>query len=315
MTGRGAGAVTSVRRCFMAERPTSLWLADITYLPTHEGWLFLAVVMDAFSRRIVGWSMRDDLKADLVVDALGMAMTRRRPQPASIHHSDRGSQYTSLAFGRTLRELAWSPAWAAAATPTTTPPPRAASPPSRTSSCAAARFTTRDQARLAVFDYIETFYNPRRRHSSLGNSSPDEYEESTTSGRRCLEPRVNRPGQLQFPRPEEGSLLSERSERVGRRSRAPRSRRRRCASRSISRAIHWHPPVRTRRLRRTSSGAPTDPPSTDPPSTDPPPSDPPASDPPATDPPASNSAIKVLRRPTNSASSPRPRRRPPAAPP
>ena len=85
-----------VERHFTAERPNALWLADITYVPTLEGWLFLGVVMDMYSRKIVGWSMRDDLKADLVVDALAMAITRRRPPPGLVHHSDSGSQYTSL---------------------------------------------------------------------------------------------------------------------------------------------------------------------------------------------------------------------------
>jgi putative transposase len=81
-----------------------LWLADIIYLPTREGWLFLAVVLDAYSRRIVGRSMRDDLNTELVVDALGMAVTRRKTPAGVVHHSDRGSQYTSLALGTTLRE-------------------------------------------------------------------------------------------------------------------------------------------------------------------------------------------------------------------
>jgi hypothetical protein len=93
-----------VERNFAADRPNALWLADITYVPTNEGWLLLGVVMDMFSRKIVGWAMRDDLKADLVVDALAMAVTRRRPPAGLVHHSDRGSQYTSLSFGKTLRE-------------------------------------------------------------------------------------------------------------------------------------------------------------------------------------------------------------------
>ena len=87
-----APAPDLVGRRFTAARPNELWLADITYLPTREGWLFLALVLDAFSRRIVGWSMRDDLKAELVVDALGMAVTRRKPPAGVVHHSDRGSQ-------------------------------------------------------------------------------------------------------------------------------------------------------------------------------------------------------------------------------
>jgi putative transposase len=92
-----------VERRFEADAPNRLWLADITYVPTLEGYLFLGVVMDMYSRKIVGWSMRDDLRAELVVDALAMAVTRRRPPAGLIHHSDRGSQFTSLAFGRTLR--------------------------------------------------------------------------------------------------------------------------------------------------------------------------------------------------------------------
>src|SRR3954465_2746076 len=87
-----APAPDLVARRFTAARPNELWLADITYLPTREGWLFLAVVLDVYSRRIVGWSMRDDLKTELVVDALGMAVTRRKPPAGVVHHSDRGSQ-------------------------------------------------------------------------------------------------------------------------------------------------------------------------------------------------------------------------------
>ena len=97
-------AADLVERRFEAERPNALWLADLTYVPTREGFLFLAVVMDMYSRRVVGWSMRDDLKAELVVDALAMAVARRRPKPGLVHHSDRGSQYTLLVFGKTLRE-------------------------------------------------------------------------------------------------------------------------------------------------------------------------------------------------------------------
>lgn len=118
-----------VERRFEADAPNRLWLADITYVPTLEGYLFLGLVMDMFSRKIVGWSMRDDLKADLVVDALAMAVTRRRPPAGLVHHSDRGSQYTSLAFGKTLPSRAWSPRWDRVGTRSTTPPARAASRP------------------------------------------------------------------------------------------------------------------------------------------------------------------------------------------
>lgn len=169
-----------VERNFSAERPNALWLADITYVPTLEGWLFLGVVMDMYSRKIVGWSMRDDLKADLVVDALAMAVTRRRPPAGLVHHSDRGSQYTSLAFGKTLRESGLLASMGSRGD---------AFDNAACESCISTlkrewikrhRYQSRDQARLSIFQYIETFYNPRRRHSALGGISPDEYE------KRCL---------------------------------------------------------------------------------------------------------------------------------
>lgn len=165
-----------VERRFTAERPNALWLADITYVPTREGYLFLGVVMDMFSRKIVGWSMRDDLRAELVVGALAMAVTRRRPPAGLVHHSDRGSQYTSLAFGRTLRESGLVASMGSRGD---------AYDNAACESCVSTikeewtkrhRYESRDQARLSIFRYIETFYNPRRRHSSLGGISPDQYE-------------------------------------------------------------------------------------------------------------------------------------------
>ena len=168
-----------VKRQFVAERPDQLWLADITYLPTYEGWLFLAVVMDVCSRKIVGWAMREDLKADLVVDALGMAVARRRPRPGLVHHSDRGSQYTSLAFGRTLRDSGLLASMGRRGDAYDNAPIESVISTIKNELVNRRRFKTRDQARLAVFDYIETFYNPRRLHSALGNRSPDDYERST----------------------------------------------------------------------------------------------------------------------------------------
>jgi putative transposase len=165
-----------VKRQFVAGRPDELWLADITYLPTYEGWLFLAVVMDVCSRKIVGWSMRDDLRSELVVDALGMAIQRRKPKPGLVHHSDRGSQYTSLSFGRTLRDSGLLASMGRRGDAFDNAPCESVISTIKNELINRSRFKTRDQARLAVFDYIETFYNPRRRHSSLGQRSPDEYE-------------------------------------------------------------------------------------------------------------------------------------------
>jgi putative transposase len=165
-----------VRRNFTATAPNELWIADITYVPTWEGWLFLAVVVDACSRFCCGWSMRDDLKADLVVDALGMATTRRRPQPGLVHHSDRGGQYRSLAFGRTLRESGILASMGSPGDAYDNAGAESFMATIKTELVKRQSFKTRDQARLAVFRYIETFYNPQRRHSALGYLSPAEYE-------------------------------------------------------------------------------------------------------------------------------------------
>jgi len=124
--------------------------------------------------------MRGDLKSELVVDALGMAVARRRPRAGLVHHSDRGSQYTSLAFGRTLRESGLV-AMGRRGDAYDNAPVESVISTIKNELVHRSRFTTRDQARLAVFDYIETFYNPRRLHSSLGNRSPDDYERSKLS--------------------------------------------------------------------------------------------------------------------------------------
>jgi len=144
-----------------------------------EGYLFLGVVMDMCSRKIVGWSMRDDLKAELVVDALAMAVTRRRPAAGLVHHSDRGSQYTSLAFGRTLRESGLVASIGSRGDAYDNAACESVISTLKVEWIKRHRYESRDQARLSIFRYIETFYNPRRRHSSLGGISPNEYE------RRC----------------------------------------------------------------------------------------------------------------------------------
>ena len=180
-TGRPSGmeapaAPDRVKRIFTATAPNQLWVADITYVPTWEGWLFLAVVIDAFSRRCVGWSMRDDLKADLVVDALGMAVTRRRPAEGVVHHSDRGSQYASLAFGATLRDSGVLASMGSRGDAYDNAAAESFMATIKKELIYRNRFKSRNAARLAIFDYIERFYNPLRRHSTLGQKSPIDYE-------------------------------------------------------------------------------------------------------------------------------------------
>jgi len=166
-----------VRRSFQSAGPNRLWVADITYVPTWEGYLFLACVIDAWSRRIVGWSMRDDLKAELVVDALGMALTRRRPAPGLVHHSDRGAQYTSLAFGKTMQDAGILPSMGRRGDAFDNAVAESFFATVETELLDRHTFRTRDQARLALFHWMESFYNSRRRHSTLGQRSPQRYEE------------------------------------------------------------------------------------------------------------------------------------------
>jgi putative transposase len=165
-----------VHRRFTAAAPDQVWFADITYVPTWEGWLYLAVVMDACTKRIVGWSMRDDLRAEIVIDALGMATSMRRPSPGLVHHSDRGAQYRSLAFGRTLRETGILASMGATGEPHDNAVTESVMATIKKECVHRYRFKTKDEARFAIFTYIEVFYNRDRRHSSLGNLSPAEFE-------------------------------------------------------------------------------------------------------------------------------------------
>jgi putative transposase len=170
-----------LERRFCAERPDQVWVPDITYIPTHQGWLFLAAVIDVCSRRVVGWSMRPDLKSDLVVDAVAMAVARRKPPAGVVHHSDRGSQYTSLAFGTTLRDSGLVASMGSRGDAYDNALAESFMSTIKTELVNRETWKTHDQARLAVFRYIETFYNPLRRHSALGIRSPDEYEQMITT--------------------------------------------------------------------------------------------------------------------------------------
>jgi putative transposase len=174
-----APAPDLVQRAFDPLAPNRLWLADITYVPTEEGWLYLAAVLDAFSRRVVGWAMADHLRTELVLAALDLALRRRRPAAGLVHHSDRGCQYTSLAFGRRLAESGLLPSMsragncfdnAVAESFFATLKRELVERPDR------APWPTRAAARVALFDYIEAFYNRRRRHSTLRYLSPAAYE-------------------------------------------------------------------------------------------------------------------------------------------
>jgi len=171
-----AAAPDLVKRKFKASAPNELWVADITYIETWEGFLFLAAVMDVFTKRIVGWSMRDDLKAEIVVDALGMAATLRRPGPGLVHHSDRGGQYRSLALGKTLRDTGIMQSMGSRGDAYDNAMAESFMSTIKSELVRRHTFKTRDQARLAVFSYIEGFYNPHRRHSAIGYLSPLEYE-------------------------------------------------------------------------------------------------------------------------------------------
>jgi putative transposase len=167
---RAVQAPDLVNRNFTVAGPNEIWVADITYVPTHEGWLFLAAVMDLYSRKIVGWSTRDDLEAPLVVDAISMAITRRKPRPGLVH------QYASIAMGRTLRDSKIMASMGSKGDPWDNACADSCISMIKNELVKRRTFATRDQARLALFRYIESFYNPLRRHSSLEMHSPDEYE-------------------------------------------------------------------------------------------------------------------------------------------
>jgi putative transposase len=163
-------------RQFEAEGPNQKWVADFTYIRTGEGWLYLAVVLDLFSRRAVGWSMSAQMTAQFVLDALMMAVWRRGKPKALLHHSDQGSQYSSEEFQRLLAEQNITcsmsrrgDCWDNAAMESFFSTLKLERANRR-------RYANRDEARADLFDYIERFYNPRRKHSTLGNISPAEFE-------------------------------------------------------------------------------------------------------------------------------------------
>jgi putative transposase len=164
-----------VDRTFTADRPNALWVADITYVPTWVGFVYLAVVLDAFSRRIVGWSMATTLATKLVLDALDMALWQRRPKDV-IHHSDQGSQYTSLAFGNRCREAGVRPSMGSVGDAYDNAMAESFFATLECELLERRRFKTHAEAKMAIFEFIESFYNLRRRHSALGYLSPVDFE-------------------------------------------------------------------------------------------------------------------------------------------
>jgi len=175
-----APAPDLVKRDFAAAAPDQLWVADITYISTWMGFLYLAVVLDVYSRRIVGWAMADHLRSELVVEAVEMALWRRRPSDGVIHHSDQGSQYTSLAFGRRLRDAGMTASMGSRGDCFDNAMAESFFATLECELLARQRFPTRNAARLALFDYIEGFYNSHRRHSALDYLSPAAYERRWT---------------------------------------------------------------------------------------------------------------------------------------
>jgi putative transposase len=169
-----------VERQFRPTSPNVVWVADITFLRTGEGWLYLAAVQDAYSRQIVGWSMAPHMRSTLVVDALKMALARRRPGPGLIHHSDQGSQYVSLAFGRAARQAGIAVSMGSRGDAYDNAVAETFFATLKKELVNRRSWPSRLELQSAVFEYIEAFYNRRRRHSTLGMVSPAEYEQTQT---------------------------------------------------------------------------------------------------------------------------------------
>ena len=165
-----------VDRAFLATAPNRLWVADITYLRTWQGWLYLVAVQDVYSRRIVGWSMADHMRAELVTDALQMALAQRRPAPGLIWHSDQGSQFVSLAFGQQARAAGIAQSMGSRGDCFDNAVAESFFATLKKELIHGRSWPSKAELRTEVFDYIETFYNRRRRHSALGHLSPAQFE-------------------------------------------------------------------------------------------------------------------------------------------
>jgi putative transposase len=165
-----------VERQFRPSEQNVLWVADITYLRTWEGWLYLAAVQDAYSRRIVGWAMTEHMRTELVADALQMAVHRRRPEPGLIHHSDQGSQYVALGFGQQARDAGIAVSMGSKGDAYDNAVAESFFATLKKELVHRQSWPSRRDLSSAVFEYIEAFYNRQRRHSTLGYLSPEEFE-------------------------------------------------------------------------------------------------------------------------------------------
>jgi len=177
-TKREPGALAAqnlLAQDFAASRPNEKWLADLTYIDTGEGWLYLALVLDLFARPIIGWAMADHMRALLVEDALKMALGQRLPAPGLLHHSDQGSQYTSAQVRTLLSTHQIEVSMSDKGNCYDNSPMESFIGTLKTE-CANYRFATRAEARRVIFEYIEVWYNRQRLHSSLGYLSPAEFE-------------------------------------------------------------------------------------------------------------------------------------------
>jgi len=178
-----------LKRKFVADRPDQKWLVDITYIRTQEGWLYLATVLDLYSRQIVGWAMSDRMTSDLTLAALKMAIQRRQPGPGLIHHSDQGSQYTDGAYQALLKDYGMQASMNGVGTWYDNAPMESFFGTLKSEMVYHHLYHTRDEARSDLFFYIEGFYNRRRRHSSLDYLCPKAYEQFYYQQRDlCLTP-------------------------------------------------------------------------------------------------------------------------------
>ena len=209
-----------VERQFTAEAPDRIWVADITYVPTWTGFVYLAIVLDVFSRKVVGWAMANHLRTELVLAALNMAIGQRRPQGV-IHHSVKGAQYTSLAFGKRCRETGVVTSTGSAGDCYDNAMAESFFATLECEVIDQRSFQTQAEARMTIFEYLESWYNTRRLHSALGYLSPNEFERRAGAGRPIgteghreqtnFEPfRIDQPGIHNHPPGRPSTSVSER---------------------------------------------------------------------------------------------------------